>query len=742
MKRGCLYAITNEASPSKLALMIGSICGNLEEGTSCVLVVDSVADIESDQAKALWGESLTPRIDDGSLNIFIPQDDFKKNIFRYGIKRFLRELELFSIPSGGYLWIQQAEELLMTQDMPFAVKQAELLKEWLAAREITAVLVFSRLSKAELSDIHLLQEALDGFCAVGSGSTGVEAKFAYWRSPEGLVDHESYGLASQRSGFYLATRLNTLTAPEHRVEDNSVDEFPKYFCLDLSLKGELDKTPWPWKYPESYLDLYHATRDSKSPTIVFEFSATTDFIKLAETIHIIRRTVGRSAKIIVHENGYSLRHASESMLMLIGTNLIIHRDIPSWRIAKTIESLEGVRFERKIDEDIDSLFANVTATFKSGFLPIAEFIKETVALVFHADCIAAPKALIKGVIRPGLAANDIVQRVSLSREGDLISTTGNTVYIFLYACPDSQAIVTIERKISEPIEGIFLSHQLVFDSSKILEIVDCIRDVPAQAAAIATVAAVVSDTGEQRPGLDDDARLPVIIETPEIQTQVPDAAEVEAAPKAEPAPEAEPTPAGELVPESEPAAQTEPELQAELAAAAEPTPEIEPAAQTEPAPEPESAEEFVSNMEAECRPDGGIDPEGDPAAVHDAEPEQDPETEPAMNATTPDPLGPLFEAQSDVPAPVETPTQVETPAFTEAPAQAAPETTAPDPAISGQISPAPSPPTETVATTALANEAMEDGEGSRPAEIRSILKRLAQGNPADESDISKSGQRN
>ena len=306
MRNGCLYAITAEASPSKLPLMIGSIRGNLEDGFPCTLIVDSVSDVEGDQARALWGELLTSKIDDGSLKIFIPQDDFKKNIFRYGIKRFLRELELFSIPSGEYLWIQQAEELFLTQDMPFAVKQAELLRDWLAARDITAVLLFSRLSKADLSDIHLLQEELDGLCAIGIGSAGVEATFAYWRSPDSVVEHESYALALQRSGFYLATRLNAALALEPKSDESHVDEYPKYFCIDPSLKSELDKTPWPWKYPESYLDLYHATRESKSPTVVLEFSRTTDFIKLAETVLILRRTIGRNAKIIVHENGYSL----------------------------------------------------------------------------------------------------------------------------------------------------------------------------------------------------------------------------------------------------------------------------------------------------------------------------------------------------------------------------------------------------------------------------------------------------
>ena len=465
MKSGCLYAITTEASHSKLPLMIGSIRGNLEDGSPCTLVVDSVADVESDQARALWGELLTSKIDDGSLNIFIPQDDFKKNIFRYGIKRFLRELELFSIPSGEYLWIQQAEELFLTQDMPFAVKQAELLKEWLAARGITAVLLFSRLSKADLSDIHLLEEELDGLCTIGIGSSGVEATFAYWRSPDSVVEHESYALALQRTGFYLATRMNAAPAPEPKSDDSRVDEYPKYFCIDPSLKSELEKTPWPWKYPESYLDLYHATRESKSPTIVFEFSRSTDFIKLAETIHILRRTIGRNAKIIVHENRYSLRHANETMLMLIGTNLIIHRDIPDWRIAKTIESLEGVRFERKIDEDIDSLFANATASFKSGYLPVDEFIKETVALVFHADCLSAPKAMIAGVMRAGLNTNDVVRRIELNRDGDLLAAAGDFVYIFLYACPESQALTTIERKLGDSIQTIFSSQQLFFDSS-------------------------------------------------------------------------------------------------------------------------------------------------------------------------------------------------------------------------------------------------------------------------------------
>ena len=208
MKSGCLYAIATGASSIKLSVMVASITASLAQGIHCALIAASVMDIESESAQALWGDK--PALNTGcdALQIFIGQDNFKENIVQFGIERFTKELDLFEIPSDSYLWIQQAEDLFLLENMPFAVKQASIFKDWLAMRNITAVLGFSTLSEIDSRQIHLLFESLDGLCKIEQGAAGLEVKFRYWHSRDGAADRERYALIKEQSGFYSAQALS------------------------------------------------------------------------------------------------------------------------------------------------------------------------------------------------------------------------------------------------------------------------------------------------------------------------------------------------------------------------------------------------------------------------------------------------------------------------------------------------------------------------------------------------------
>ena len=460
MNAGGAYALVLDAAPVKTSLMIGSLRAALKEAIPCLLVLSSASDVSSTKALALWGEDLTQTTQDETLRVFTHEQDFKSNLFRYGINRFIQDLELLKPQNKSYIWFDHAEQLFALQDMHFATRQLKILKDWLQARDITATFVFAKLNSTETHDIHLLSEDLAGLCRITGGSKGLEARFLHWQSPDGAISHKNYGLVETASGFYhatLAAQGLSGSGNGNAVGDSQTvqDATPLFINLDPSVKASLDSGSIKWQFLDSPLSLLHAVRGSVTPTVVLRFGQDTSIRQLAETVHTLRTVVGRGAKIIVHEDAFSLRFNYESLLMRLGANFIMHRDVPYWRLSRVIDSLEGTRFDRAVDVDFSELVSGAFPSELSGLVSVGLLVDEIESILLKTKLNNLPKALLTGLVVPSRDAEDILSKVHMDREGDLFAFEGQTIYIFLSACPPSHVTETIERKLKDSLAAVF-----------------------------------------------------------------------------------------------------------------------------------------------------------------------------------------------------------------------------------------------------------------------------------------------
>lgn len=474
MNAGGAYALVLNTAPVKTSLMIGSLRAALKEAIPCLLVLSSASDVSSTKALVLWGEDLIHPTQNELLRIFIHEQDFKSNLFRYGINRFIQDLELLKPQNKSYIWFDHAEQLFALQDMHFATKQLKILKDWLQARDITATFVFAKLNSTETHDIHLLSEDLAGLCRITSGAKGLEARFLHWQSPDGAISHKNYGLEETASGFYRATltaqALNESETGTVEVDTQTTqDVTPLFISLDPSVKAALDSGAIKWQFLDSPLSLFHAVRGSVTPSIVLRFGQDTLIRQLAETVHTLRTVVGRGAKIIIHEDAFSLRFSYESLLMRLGANFIMHRDVPPWRLLRVVDSLEGTRFDRAVDVDFGALVGGAFPSEQSGLLSVDSLVLEIESIFLKTKLNNLPKAFLTGLVVPSRNAEDILSQVHMDREGDLFAFEGQTIYIFLSACPPSHVTETIERKLKDSLDTIFTSSNIWTDQAEIQE---------------------------------------------------------------------------------------------------------------------------------------------------------------------------------------------------------------------------------------------------------------------------------
>jgi hypothetical protein len=88
MNVGGAYALILDTAPVKTSLMIGSLRAALKEAIPCLLLLSSASDVSSAQALALWDTDLFPATQNETLRVYVHEQDFKSNLFRYGINRF------------------------------------------------------------------------------------------------------------------------------------------------------------------------------------------------------------------------------------------------------------------------------------------------------------------------------------------------------------------------------------------------------------------------------------------------------------------------------------------------------------------------------------------------------------------------------------------------------------------------------------------------------------------------------
>jgi hypothetical protein len=162
--------------------------------------------------------------------------------------------------------------------------------------------------------------------------------------------------------------------------------------------------------------------------------------------------------------------------MRLGANFIMHRDVPSWRLLRVIDSLEGTRFDRAVDVDFSELVNGAFPSEQAGLMSVDSLISEIESILLKTKPNNLPKALLAGLVKPTRNAADILSKVHMDRKGDLFAFEGQTIYIFLSACPPSHVIETIERKLKNSLGAIFSTHSLWTERTEIQQQLLSLKD--------------------------------------------------------------------------------------------------------------------------------------------------------------------------------------------------------------------------------------------------------------------------
>ena len=466
MMSGSLYALVAEAPPARYPMIASSLAGALAQNLPCTVIlpgqpeefIDRIARFgQFDMQKALLG---------GQLQIFTMQENFTKSMFRFGAETFCRELAHFQIPPDSFFIFEQADDLLSLHDVSLAVAQISALRHWFHEHNVTGILSFSRIasSATALAALQCLMDQLGGICRIGGHRDGLEITFDYWHSPEGTVAAKSYPLQTQDSGMLLAApsvQANQGNNNRNGQPDWPEDAEPHFFFMDPDLISLGKQMPGVWAHVDSLVGMMHATRETRSATVILTFRRDTEIRQLAQTVHTLRHALGPRARIVVQEKNASLRYQNEALLLRLGLNLVIHVDVPSSRLPLLLSSLNGQIFDRDIDINFEMALASVSPSGMKGYVLPDRFVSEATNLLERAETLDIPCALVLGLAARDVSAGDLLAQMLMSRGGDLVTFDQQYCYLFLNGCPESSLLMTLERVLGQAVGAAFVESRFV-----------------------------------------------------------------------------------------------------------------------------------------------------------------------------------------------------------------------------------------------------------------------------------------
>jgi cellulose biosynthesis protein BcsE len=455
MVEGGLYAVQISSPPARSALVTLSLAAALRAQQHAVLVTNG-------SMRRLLGKGrLQEALRDESLAIFTLKESTAKNIFRHGPERFTAELDLFGFPDEGYFVFDGADDLFTLQDPFVAAEQIRCYREWIREKGGCGLLVFTLLgSNSQFAGTYQsLLDHVDGAVRLESGKEQLEWLVDFWASPSGVVASRAMRARIEANGVLaIAENEKTLTKLEGTSGAGgapAAQDAQDVYFMDSTLVAISKNATGKWTYCDNLVGLMHASRSAQAASAILVFDRSTDLRQLAQAVHTLRTGLGKQFKIIIRELDASLRYQNELLLLRLGANLVLHRDVPVARLQLAIQSLAGQTFSRDVDVNFEHALASVSTSHGVGYVQAAQFCQQVADIVERSKALSIPYALIRARLPKGASLEQAVGRFKLNRNGDMVTTTQDEIFLFLSACPQASLIPTLKRVAGDNFENDF-----------------------------------------------------------------------------------------------------------------------------------------------------------------------------------------------------------------------------------------------------------------------------------------------
>jgi cellulose biosynthesis protein BcsE len=409
----------------------------------------------------------------------------------------LRALKRFGLKQGTLYIIEGADHWFHWRNAAVLAQEARFLADWCELRRSCVLLVFSGshlapgpqddpLDYDERQDVAATAGALNSFHGAFGGVASLLKshgemiwKIEFWRASDTMVTGESVPVRFTEAGA-LAIAKTTIDDEKKRMlltrDENRV------VASQASVAGE-KYIPADWEIVEDNPAALPACRHARGVTVLLDYSGQNTLADLCETIHTLRRHCGQALKIVVRERHQFLRHQYELLILNLGANQVIGRDVPFSRVQFLLKSLQGQLCTRPIANDFQTALSAAICASICGYLTVPLFCEQIEMLIERGQVLRLPHLLFHLRLLPEVAHLDALNACILKRDGDICSADANGLYLFLFGCRISDADAVMLRIFGENAGRFFENDVRYIDNIDFLEQVEILKNNYARYAA-------------------------------------------------------------------------------------------------------------------------------------------------------------------------------------------------------------------------------------------------------------------
>ncbi|WP_423759738.1 cellulose biosynthesis protein BcsE [Burkholderia sp. NLJ2] len=377
----------------------------------------------------------------------------------------LRAMKRYGFRARSLYFVEGAQRWFSWDDPVALAEEAHALADWCRTRRIALVLLLDPEAARAGTDVRtddppLVRDAdrtpRSGFHGVCSGVAQMQRTHGellwivdFWRAGDTLAAGEVRPLRFAPGGRLSASVDGGATEPARRMK-LATDE--DRVVVSRAVLDGANRVPDDWEIVDDNAAVVAACAQAQAATAVLVFRSHAQLEALCADVHALRRQCGGALKIAIVERGEVLRQQFEMLLLSVGANRVVARDLPVSRMQAAVHALRGQLYARPVAADYRAALAAALGDSVLGYLPVGAFCLRTRAVLDRGAVLALPHTLAKITLLPGVSHVDALRHCRPRRAGDVVTADPGHLYVFLFACEPVDADDALARIFDVPVD--------------------------------------------------------------------------------------------------------------------------------------------------------------------------------------------------------------------------------------------------------------------------------------------------
>nr|WP_254219944.1 cellulose biosynthesis protein BcsE [Burkholderia multivorans] len=374
----------------------------------------------------------------------------------------LRALKRYGFRARSLYVVEGAQRWFSWDDPAALADEARALADWCRTHRIALVLLLDpdAADDARTDDRPFVRDtdrtSRSGLHSVCAGVAQLQRTHGellwlveFWRAGGTLAAGEVRPLRFAANGR-LSAIVDAGAAEPARRTRLAIDE--DRVVVSRAVIDGVARVPAGWEIVDDNAAVVAACARAQAATAVLAFRTNAQLESLCAQVHRLRRRSGGALKIAVVERGEVLRQQFETLVLSVGANRVVGRDVPLSRVQAAVQALRGQLFARPVPADYRAALAAALGEPVLGYLPVGTFCARIAAVLERGAVLALPHTLAKLTLLPAVSHVDALRHCRPRRTGDVVTADAAHLYVFLFACEPADADDALARIFDVPVD--------------------------------------------------------------------------------------------------------------------------------------------------------------------------------------------------------------------------------------------------------------------------------------------------